>query len=197
MIVIGLTGGVGMGKSTAAEILARRGLPVIDTDALARELVGPGQPALAEIRAAFGDSVFDQQGHLRRGNLAKIVFADPAKRQQLESILHPRIRESWLQQVSTWHSEEKPAAVVVIPLLFETNAQTHFHHILCVACSDATQRKRLAARGWTEEQINQRIASQLPTDDKITRSNFLIWTEPSLQIHEQQLGRILLSLSAL
>lgn len=195
MTVIGLTGGVGMGKSTAAEILARRGLPVIDTDALARELVEPGQPALAEIRVAFGDSVFDEQGHLRRGELAKLVFSEPAKRQQLEAILHPRIRERWLQQISTWRSEAKPAAVVVIPLLFETAAETHFNHIICVACSEATQRTRLATRGWTPEQTNQRIASQLPAEEKITRSNFLIWTEPSLQIHEQQLDRILATLA--
>src|SRR5688572_14415790 len=114
MILLGLTGGVGMGKSTAAEILARRGLPGIDTDALAREIVEPGQPALTQIRAALGDSVFDQQGHLRRGELAKLVFSDPAKRQHLEAILHPRIRERWLQQISTWRSERKPAALVVI-----------------------------------------------------------------------------------
>ena len=192
MIVLGLTGGVGMGKSTAAEILTRRGIPVVDTDELARELVEPGQPALTEIRAIFSDSVFDEQGHLRRGELAKLVFSDSAKRQQLEAILHPRIRERWLQQISTWRSEGKSAAaVVVIPLLFETSAEAHFDHIICIACSEATQRTRLAARGWTSEQINQRIASQMPTDEKITRAHFLIWSEPSVAIHQQQLDRVL------
>lgn len=191
MIVIGLTGGVGMGKSTAAAILARRGLAVIDTDELARELVQRGQPALAEISKAFGDEIIDGAGELRRDQLAKGVFADPAKRKQLEAILHPRIRERWLAQLEKHRVEGRAAAVVVIPLLFETDATKHFTHMVCVACSTATQRARLAARGWTEEAINQRIASQWPIEKKIAASNFVIWTEGSLDLHEQQLERIL------
>lgn len=191
MIVIGLTGGVGMGKSTAASILARRGLPVIDTDALARELVEPGQPALEEIRNAFGDAVMDGAGNLRRDELAKAVFADDGKRRQLESILHPRIRERWLAELAHWRKEKRGAGVVVIPLLFETDAANHFTHIICVACSPATQRSRLRERGWTDQAIDGRIASQWPTEKKISASHFLVWTEPSLQLHELQLDHIL------
>src|SRR5262245_50564697 len=99
MIVIGLTGGVGMGKSASASILARRGLSVIDTDELARELVRPGEPALIEISNAFGPGMIDGAGELCRGEVAKIVFNDPEKRKQLESILHPRIRERWVAQI--------------------------------------------------------------------------------------------------
>jgi dephospho-CoA kinase len=191
MIVIGLTGGVGMGKSTAAAILARRGLPVIDTDELARELVQRGQPAVAEISKTFGEGVVDGAGELRRGELAKIVFGDAAKRKQLEAILHPRIRERWLAQLEKYQAQGRPAAVVVIPLLFETDAQQHFTRIICVACSAVTRRARLAARGWSNEAIDQRIASQWPVEKKIAASHFVVWTEGSLDLHEQQLHRIL------
>ncbi|HMJ64543.1 MAG TPA: dephospho-CoA kinase [Candidatus Binatia bacterium] len=197
MIVIGLTGGVGMGKSTSASILARRGLSVIDTDELARELVRPGKPALVEISKVFGPGMIDRAGELRRGEVAKIVFNDPAKRKQLERILHPRIRERWLVQLDQLRSEGHGAVVVVIPLLFETDAAKHFSHILCVACSAATQRVRLAARGWSEQAIDQRIASQSPIERKISASNFVVWTEGSLDIHEQQVDRVLKTLGLL
>jgi len=191
MKVIGLTGGIGMGKSTAAKCFASRGLPVIDTDELARELVEPGQPALEEIRKAFGASVVDSGGRLRRDEVAKAVFADSAKRERLEGILHPRIREAWLSQVEQLKGEGKAGSVVVIPLLFETDAAKHFTHIVCVACSSATQRARLRERGWTAEQIEQRIASQWPIEKKISAAHFVIWSEGSVQVNEAQVNRIL------
>src|ERR1700688_405258 len=102
MKVFGLTGGVGMGKSTAAQFLHERGAKVVDTDKLARQLVEPGWPALAEIQKMFGRNVVAPDGQLRRDVLAQIVFTDPAARQKLETILHPRIRECWLAEVETW-----------------------------------------------------------------------------------------------
>lgn len=191
MIVLGLTGGVGMGKSTAANFFAEGGLPVIDTDELARQLVEPGQPALAEIRRVFGESVIDSAGRLRRGEVARIVFADATKREQLEGILHPRIRERWLRQVEELNNDGQAAAVVVIPLLFETDAAKHFTHVVCVACSAATQRARLRERGWSDEQIEQRIASQWPIEKKISAAHFVVWSEGHLDIHHAQVNRIL------
>ena len=191
MKVIGLTGGVGMGKSTAARFFAERGLPVIDTDELARELVEPGQSALAEIRAAFGEAVIDAAGRLRRDELARVVFADQTKRERLEGILHPRIREAWLRQVNNFAKEGRRAAVVVIPLLFETDAVKHFTHVVCVACSSATQRERLRERGWSDQQIEQRITSQWPIEKKISASHFVIWSEGQLDAHAAQVDRIL------
>src|SRR5882672_6276754 len=123
MILLGLTGGVGMGKSTSARLLGERGLPVIDTDLLAHELVEPGQPALAEIRAAFGYDIIDPDHRLDRARLARRVFSDPAARQQLEAILHPRIRQLWLAQVEILAQQQAAECVVVIPLLFETRAE--------------------------------------------------------------------------
>jgi dephospho-CoA kinase len=191
MKVFGLTGGIGMGKSTAAALLAARGVPVVDTDLLAREFVEPGQPALGEIRAAFGPQVFGPDGRLRRDELARRVFADAVARKQLEAILHPRIREGWQAQVAAWRGESRPAAVVVIPLLFETGAETQFDRILCVACSPATQQERLRARGWTPEQIAGRLAAQWPVEKKMALAHHVLWSEGAPAVLAGQLGRIL------
>jgi dephospho-CoA kinase len=191
MKVCGLTGGVGMGKSTAAEFLRSRGAQVVDTDELARQLVQPAQPALAEIQAEFGKNIVAPDGQLRRDELARIVFADATVRKKLETILHPRIRERWLAQVEIWRRENRALAVVVIPLLFETRAESQFNKIICVACSAATQRERLLARDWTPNQIQQRVAAQWPVEQKIPRADFVVWTEGSLDVHAQQLERIL------
>lgn len=194
MKVCGLTGGVGMGKSTAAHFLRQHGAQVMDTDELARQLVEPGQPALMDIQTVFGQSIVAPDGRLRRDELAQIVFSDPAARKKLEAILHPRIRERWLAQVESWRRENHALAVVIIPLLFETQAESCFDKIICVACSAATQRERLLARGWTPVQIQQRLAAQWPVEQKIARADFVIWTEGSLDVPAQQVERILAGL---
>src|SRR5690348_14854515 len=112
MRLLGLTGGVGMGKSTCAQLLSARGIPVVDTDILARQVVEPGEVALAEIRQVFGPEMVDNQGRLRRDVLARRVFAHPQERRQLESILHPRIRALWQGQVESWRNQGRPLAVV-------------------------------------------------------------------------------------
>ena len=190
MILIGLTGGIGMGKSTSASLLERRGVPVIDTDHLARQIVEPGQPALEEIRAAFGDDVVGAEGRLRRDELARVVFNDDVKRRQLDGILHPRIRELWMAQAQAWRAESRTAGVVVIPLLFETDAANAFDAVICVACSAACQRRRLQSRGWDADQIDARIAAQWSVQRKMDLSRYVVWTEGSLDIHAAQLERI-------
>ena len=190
MKTIGLTGGIGMGKSACAQLLQWRGAAVVDTDELARQLVNPGQPALAEVREIFGAAVIGPDGQLQREQLAQTVFANPAARKTLEDILHPRIRDLWHARIETWRNEGKPLAVVVIPLLFETKAEAEFDTVICVACSAATQRQRLLARGWTPEQIEQRIAAQLPIEEKMARAHHVIWTEAGMDVHAQQVYRI-------
>jgi dephospho-CoA kinase len=190
MKLCGLTGGVGMGKSTAARFFRERGAPVVDTDQLAHELVQPGQPALAAIRETFGPGILSPDGSLRRGELAAIVFGDPAARRKLEAILHPRIRERWMARVESWRAESHPLAVVVIPLLYETQAEGHFDTIICAGCTAPAQYGRLLARGWTSEQIQQRLAAQMPAEEKIARANFVIWTEGSLEVHSRQVDAI-------
>lgn len=180
-----------MGKSTCAQLLRSRSVPVIDTDDLARQVVEPGQPALREVRAAFGPEVIAADGSLRRETLARIVFSDPNARATLENILHPRIHELWRAQVEAWPDDKYPVAVVVIPLLFETHADKEFEATICVACSLATQSERLLSRGWSREQITQRIQAQMTTDQKIAKADFLIWTESTLDLHSAQLDLIL------
>jgi dephospho-CoA kinase len=190
MKTVGLTGGIGMGKSTAAQFFRESGAKVVDTDELARRLVEPGQSALKEIQEFFGGNVIETDGRLRRAELAEIVFADAAARKQLETILHPRIREGWLKQLEAWRKEDCSLAVVVIPLLFETKAETNFDKTICVACSPANQRQRLVERGWTLKQIEQRIAAQWPIEQKIARADFVVWTEGALAAHAEQIHRI-------
>lgn len=182
-----------MGKSACADLLRARGLPVIDTDQLARQLVQPGEPALDEIRHVFGPESIDLSGHLRRDWLAERVFADPGARRLLEAILHPRIRRLWRDQILVWRQEGKALAVVVIPLLFETQAQEEFHFTLCIACSATTQRHRIQPRGWTASQLEQREAAQWPIERKIAAAHFLVWTEGELSLADEQLSRIIVS----
>ena len=191
MKVFGLTGGIGMGKSAAAKLLAARNLAVLDTDEIARQIVAPGQPALAEIREKFGPQILATDGSLDRPKLADLVFRDPAARQQLEAILHPRIRATWTEQLVQLRAEGHPTAIVIIPLLFETAAQTSFDATVCLACSVATQHQRLTARGWTPDQIAARNHAQFPVEEKMHLANFVIWTEGDLEIHAAQLRRVI------
>ena len=180
-----------MGKSACARLLLQKGLRVIDTDDLARQVVEPGNPALAEVAEAFGDGMLDEGGVLKREELGRKVFADPEARRCLERILHPRIRQLWKTAVQQWQSEGHQLGFIVIPLLFETGAEAELDRTICVACSGHTQRERLHARGWTTEKISHRTASQLSVEDKISRSDFVIWSEGTLEVHAAQLERIL------
>jgi len=191
MKLFGLTGGIGMGKSAAAQILAQRGVPFIDTDLLARKIVEPGEPALAQIEQAFGAVVIGADGRLRRDELARIVFSDSTARHKLEGLTHPLIRDRWKREVDQWRAQQKKVGIVVIPLLFETGVEKEFDATICIACSGATQRKRLSERGWNTEQISQRLAAQWPIEKKIAKADFVIWSEGALEILTIQLDRIL------
>ena len=194
MKLLGLTGGIGTGKSTTAEFLRRRGLPIVDTDAIAHQLTEPGQPALVEIFQEFGPRVRDEYGRLLRGELARIVFSDAAARKQLEAILHPRIREVWLAQANQWLQAGEKLGVVVVPLLSETGATAFFFITACTACTAATQHRRLLARGWSEAHVRDRIRAQWPLEKKMAAADFVIWTEAGMGVHEAQINRILASL---
>ena len=194
MLLIGLTGGIGMGKSTVAEYLSRAGELVVDTDILARELVAPGRPALAEISRSFGNKILAADGSLNRSALAKIVFQDESHRKTLEAILHPRIRAAWKDWAGRCFEQGARRVVVVIPLLFETGADKELNLTLCVACSSETQTRRLHTRGWNNQEIERRISAQLPIREKIERSNRVVWNEAGLDVCEKQVARIFASL---
>lgn len=190
MKLYGLTGGIGAGKSAAAEILRSRGVLVTDTDQLARQLVEPGQPALVEIVARFGNGVL-MADHLDRRALARLVFGDDVARKDLEAILHPRIRQAWQAETEQWREQGCPAGVVVIPLLYETAAEECFDAIICLACSAETQKQRLYQRGWSDAEIADRLSSQWPLEKKMNKADFVVWNEGDLATLAEQLDRII------
>lgn len=159
MFTVGLTGGIGSGKSTVAELFAEQGTPVIDTDAIARELTAPGNAALAAIRAAFGDAVMRADGSLDRAALRRHVFSDADARRQLEAILHPRIREV---VAHTLVGLTAPYVVIVIPLLVETGAyRDMLDRILVVDCPEDMQIARVMARsGLARGEVNAILKAQ-------------------------------------
>jgi dephospho-CoA kinase len=191
MKVLGLTGGIGMGKSTAGKLLQDWGVALVDSDILARQVVEPGQPALSEIQQAFGPEIVGADGRLHRGELARRVFGDSAALKRLEEILHPRIRQLWQAQVEAWRAEGQPLAVVVVPLLFETGAGPNFDAVVCIACSAASQYERLRARGWDREQIKKRIQAQWPVERKMELANYVAWSEGTVETLAEQLRRII------
>jgi dephospho-CoA kinase len=191
MIFIGLTGGIGMGKSTVAGMLRLRQVPVVDSDLIAREVVEPGQPALGEIADRFGQEMIGPDGRLRRDLLARSVFADEGRRKDLEAILHPRIRQVWLARAQDWRREGVARGVAMVPLLYEVDLARDFDRVLCVACSAATQQERLGARGWSGEQIRLRLQAQWPTEKKMAQADFVVWSEGGLDVLAAQVERIL------
>lgn len=179
-----------MGKSEAAAYLAERGVPVADTDLIAREVVGPGQPGLEKVKQAFGSAMIAEDGSLNRSALAEKVFADPQARERLEQILHPLIRQRWLSVVEKWRATGVKSGVVVIPLLFETGAEQEFARVICIACSARLQSARLHERGWNAEQVAGRLSAQWPIEQKIDRSHYVIWNDSSVEVLREQLGRV-------
>lgn len=158
MLVIGLTGGIGSGKTVVSDCFARLGAPIIDTDLLARELVEPGQPALAEIVAEFGPDCLDSDGRLQRSHLRERVFADPTGRRRLEAILHPRIRALARERIARLTA---PYGLLVIPLLAETGMTDLVDRVLVVDAPEAEQIRRMMARdGIDEIQARRILAAQ-------------------------------------
>jgi len=159
MFVVGLTGGIGSGKSTVAECFAVHGVPVIDTDVIARELTAPGGTALEAIRTAFGAGVMQADGALDRAALRRRVFSDIAARRQLEAILHPRIRTVVAQKLATLTT---PYALVVIPLLVETAGYRDvLNRVLVVDCPEDLQIARVMARsGLARHEVEAILAAQ-------------------------------------
>lgn len=172
MLVVGLTGGIGSGKTTVSDRFAQRGIPVIDTDLLARELVEPGQPALAEIAAEFGADCLDDQGRLDRARLRKQVFADDAGRRRLEAILHPRIRAMARQRIATLQA---PYCLLVIPLLVETGMTDLVDRVLVVDVPEAEQIRRVMARDRIDEvQARRILAAQASRDQRLSLADEVV-----------------------
>lgn len=186
MVRWGITGGIGAGKSAAGSILTVRGIPVLDTDDVAREVVLPGSDGLSEVVRVFGSGVLRQDGSLDRQALAGIVFRVEERRRELESILHPRIHASWKAWLDRQETTGAPLAAVVIPLLFEKGYVKAFSEVIAVGCTDATQGIRLRSRGWDESEIGARVGSQWSTARKMAAADRVIWNEGTFEVHAKQ-----------
>jgi dephospho-CoA kinase len=173
--VFGLTGGIGSGKSTVAARLMEHGLPVVDADALAREVVLPGSPGLAEILTSFGSEVLCPDGTLDRSHLAAMVFERDSAREALEAILHPRIRAVASQRFADIEARGEPLACYEVPLLFENGLQDSLRPVVVVVAPDAVRIDRVVARDRsTEDRARARLRAQLPLTDKAARADHVI-----------------------
>lgn len=172
MLRIGLTGGIACGKSTVAAGFAELGVPVIDADALARELVEPGQPALEAIARELGKEFITADGRLDRARLRQRIFTRPEARRRLEAILHPRIAAEMQSRAARLDS---PYCLLVIPLLIEAGQQSLVDRILVVDCPEELQRRRLAERDDTEPvEISAILASQLDRESRLAAADDII-----------------------
>jgi dephospho-CoA kinase len=174
MRVLGLTGGIGSGKSMVAQMFSQLGAVVIDADKLAREVVEPGQPALEEIAATFGPQVLLPDGRLDRPKLGDIIFADPTQRAKLDGITHPRIRARMEEEIKARRSG--PGVLIVdIPLLYENDRGRSVERVIVVWVDPQTQLQRLRERdGLTADAARQRIAAQMPLEAKRARADHVI-----------------------
>ena len=169
---VALTGGIASGKSTVANLFAELGVPLIDTDVIAREVVEPGRPALAAIVAAFGPGVLDAQGCLDRRRMRERIFADPAAKQRLEAILHPAIRAEMERQSRVAGG---PYQVLVIPLLAESGRRDHVDRVLLVDVPEALQVERLALRdGVSRSQAKAALNAQATRAERLAIADDVI-----------------------
>jgi dephospho-CoA kinase len=190
VLLVGLTGGIGSGKSTVARLLEKRGAVVFDADLLAREAVEPGTPGHAAVIERFGADVLAPGGELDREALASIVFADPAARRDLEQIVHPEVRRLFAEGSEAYRDTDR-VVVFSAPLLVETGMHTAFEVLVVVSATVATQIERLMRqRGMSERSIRARIDAQAPLEDKAAAADFLVDNEGSLDELESQVEQL-------
>jgi len=176
--VLGLTGGIGSGKSAASQWFEAQGITIVDADVVAREVVAIGQPALAQIQQVFGDWVLLEDGSLNRRALREYIFQSPEARKTLESITHPAIRTSIIQQL---HAAQSPYAILVSPLLFETNQHELTQHTLLIDATIELQIERASQRdGQNIEQIRNIIAAQMSREQKQTMADDIVLNDGHL-----------------
>jgi len=196
VLLVGLTGGIGSGKSTVARLLEKRGAVVFDADLLAREAVEPGTPGHAAVIERFGADVLAPGGELDREALASIVFADPSARRDLEQIVHPEVRRLFAEGSEAYHDTDR-IVVFSAPLLVESGMHTAFEILVVVSATVATQIQRLMRqRGMSEPSIRARIDAQAPLEDKAAVADFLVDNEGTLAELQSQVERLWHDLSA-
>ncbi len=193
--LIGLTGGIGSGKSTIAQMIRDRGIPVIDADALAREVVEPGQPAYADIAAAW-PAVIAADGRIDRKRLGDVVFADARAKARLEAMTHPRIRALVAARVAELAAAGHSLIFLEAALLVESGMHRELDGLVVVAASEATQVARVMARdGLSHGRALARLRAQQPLDEKIRVANYVIRNDGSLDDTRRQVAEVLVAMA--
>jgi dephospho-CoA kinase len=196
MLLVGLTGGIGTGKSTVARMLEKRGAVVFDADVLARQAVAPGTPGFDQVVERFGPNVLAPGGGLDREALASIVFSDPAARRDLEGIVHPEVRRMFAEGCEEYRDSDR-VVVFSAPLLVETGMHTAFDLLIVVSAPVATQIERLMrGRGMAERNVQARIAAQLPLEAKAEVADILVDNEGTLEDLERRVELVWRDLDA-
>lgn len=191
MLVIGLTGSIGSGKSTVRDVLARKGALIIDADAIGHEVYRPGMPAWKDIVAAWGEGVLLPTRDVDRKKLGAIVFQDPQELQRLNGIVHPRMWDLIQQRLAEARKKSVPVVVFEAAILFESGWEVLVDEVWCVTSSEEVAIKRLAARnGLTAEQVRARMRNQLPVDEKARRSQVVIENNGALKDLEAAVEKV-------
>ena len=187
---VALTGGIASGKSYCLERFAALGVPTIDADALAREVVAVGSPGLAAVVSAFGSGVLADYGSLDRPALGRIVFGNAKARAALEAIIHPEV----YRRIGEWFADRPSGAQVAIadiPLVFETGHNHDFDAVIVAACTPEEQIRRVISRdGLTDADAQARLAAQWPIDEKVRRATHVIWTDRGFTETDRQVREI-------
>ncbi len=187
MLRLGLTGGIASGKSAVAAMLRELGFSVLDADSLAHRLIEPGQPAYEEVLREFGPAITDGQQRIDRAKLAALVFADRAKLDRLNAIVHPRVAEVVFRQFEEWARQgTRDAAFVEAALLIESGIHKQLDGLVVAWCRPEQQLERLAARGLSEAEALRRIAAQMPVAEKLRLATDKIGCSGSLEQTRQQ-----------
>ncbi|TLZ51690.1 MAG: dephospho-CoA kinase [Gammaproteobacteria bacterium] len=185
---VGLTGGIASGKSTAAKFFGALGVPILDSDQIARDVVEPGQPPLGQLVERFGPSILTPDGHLDRPALREIVFSDPRARADLEALTHPAIGAAMEARSA---AAGGPYQILVIPLLVEKNLSAHVDRVLVVDCEEQLQLKRLRAReGSTLEQARAILNAQVPRAARLKAADDVIHNDTDMNAVREQVAAL-------
>lgn len=174
MKLIGITGGIGSGKSTVTDYLKAKGLPVLDADIVAREIVEPGSETLDTLSHYFGLGILNEDGSLNRGKLAEIAFADPANKKLLDEITHKKVIEILLERAYSLNNQ--PVVFLDVPLLFESGMDKYIDWVWLVDADDEIRIQRVVERdGTTKDHVVRRMSFQMPREEKIRRSHVILY----------------------
>lgn len=198
MLIVGLTGGIATGKSTVSAIFQSHGIPVIDADILAREIVEPGEPALQEIAETFGKDYLKDDGTLDRPKLGKRVFSDPEALADLNRITHTQIHQRFLKRVKLYQQSNIPIVIYDMPLLFECKYSNVVDCTVVVYTSEKMQLERLIKRNqFSQKEAQRRINSQIPIEEKKKLGDYLIDNSKTIEHTKNQIKTLLISFKSL